>query len=280
MKTVGVVGLGLIGGSFVKAYRESDEWKVFGFDINDKVNQFAELIGDIDDTLCDENIGECDLILLTAYPEACLEWLNANAAKISESTVVIDCCGVKRGIVDEGFRIANENGFTFVGGHPMAGRHFSGYKYAKEDLYKDQPMVIVPEKYDDIEFFERVEDLLKPARFGRFTVTNADEHDEMIAFTSQLAHVVSNAYIKSPRAGAHDGLSAGSYKDLTRVAWLNEDMWTELFMDNRDNLINELDCIIGNLEEYRDALEREDSETLKRLLKEGSDKKEAVDGVK
>ena len=280
MKTLGVVGMGLIGGSFIKAYRESKDWKIYGADINSKIVQFALLIGDMDDELLNENIKECDLILLTAYPEACINWLETHAEFIDKDTVVMDCCGVKRGVVERCFEIADEYGFTFVGAHPMAGRHFSGYKYAKEDLYRDQPMVLVPERYDDIEFFEKVENLLEPAGFGHFTITTAEEHDEMIAFTSQLAHVVSNAYIKSPRAGSHKGFSAGSYKDLTRVAWLNEEMWAELFLYNRDNLIKELDQLMYSLDEYREALIEEDRDRLVAQLREGRIRKEEVDGVK
>ena len=278
MKTLGIVGLGLIGSSFAKAYEQSDEWRILGYDIDDKINQFAILAEDIEDVLNEENVGECDLILLAVYPEAAIEWLRKMAPHISKETMVIDCCGVKEVICPACFEIADEYGFTYVGGHPMAGRHYSGYKYGTEKLYRGAPMVIVPAKYDDIELYARVSDLLKPAGFGSISVTTAEEHDRLIAFTSQLAHVVSNAYIKSPTAGRHKGFSAGSYKDLTRVAWLNEKMWTELFMDNRENLMNELDYIIARLSEYRDALEQEDTETMEKLLADGRIRKKEIDG--
>lgn len=160
----------------------------------------------------------------------------------------------------------------------MAGRHFSGYKYSTEKLFRGAPMVIVPETFDDIELLARVKKLLEPAQFGSISVTSSAEHDRVIAFTSQLAHVVSNAYMKSPTASYHKGFSAGSYKDLTRVAWLNENMWSELFMDNRDNLIFELDHIIRALREYRDALLSEDTDSLRELLKDGRIRKEMTDG--
>ena len=139
-------------------------------------------------------------------------------------------------------------------------------------------MVLVPEDRNDITLLSRVKELLSPAGFGRISVTTAEKHDEMIAFTSQLAHVVSNAYIKSPTADRHKGFSAGSYKDMTRVAWLAPQMWAELFMENKDFLIAELDTLMRNLQQYRDAMEQNDLPELIRLLDEGRKRKEAVDG--
>ena len=166
---------------------------------------------------------------------------------------------------------------TYVGGHPMAGTENSGFKHSRADMFRGASMIVVPEKANDLALIERVRALLAPVGFGRLTVTTAEKHDEMIAFTSQLAHVVSNAYMKSPTAGLHKGFSAGSYKDMTRVAWLNETMWTELFLDNSDYLIRELDLLTRSLQEYRDALARGDAETLKALLADGRRRKEEVD---
>ena len=139
-------------------------------------------------------------------------------------------------------------------------------------------MVIVPPVFDDIRLLDNIKKLLLPAGFGRFSVTNADDHDRIIAFTSQLAHVVSNAYVKSPTATVHKGFSAGSYKDMTRVAWLNEVMWTELFFENKEPLLFELDSIINSLSEYRDALADGDKEKMKNLLRDGRLAKEQIDG--
>ena len=277
-KVLGVVGLGLIGGSFVKAYAQSGDWRIYGIDRDERINQFAMLAEDIDGILTEERIPECDLILLAVYPEAAVEWLREHADIISDDAVVIDCCGVKEYVCEKCFAIARDHAFTYAGGHPMAGRHYSGYTYATEKLYRGAPMVIVPEVYDDIRPLARIKELLEPAQFGSISVTTAREHDRMIAFTSQLAHVVSNAYVKSPTARGHQGFSAGSYRDLTRVAWLNPQMWSELFMDNRENLMDELDHIIGCLQEYRDALENEDREELEQLLADGARRKTEIDG--
>ena len=279
MKT-GIVGLGLIGGSMAKAYKKSGQ-TVFGADINEITLGYALLSGIADEKLTDENIGECDLILLAVNPDIACTWLSENASKISANTMVIDLCGTKRLICETGFALAKEYGFTFVGGHPMAGIHLSGIKNSREDMFTGAPMVIVPPIHDDIALYEKIECLLVPAHFGKVTFTTAEEHDRIIAYTSQMAHVVSNAYAKSPIAQEknHVGISAGSYKDLTRVAWLSETMWTELFMENRDNLVNEIDHMIEKLTEYKNAMQNEDRDSLCALLREGRIAKENADGT-
>ena len=277
--TVGVVGLGLIGGSFAKAYSDNDEHKVLGYDINEDVMRSAYDGKNIDGKLTKDNIGQCDLILVALYPKASVEYISEMAPYIDSRTMVIDCCGIKQYVCDNCYKIAHEYGFTFVGGHPMAGRHFSGFDYSTKTLYNGASMVLVPESPGDTQTIERAKKLLSPIHFGKFTICDADRHDAMIAFTSQMAHVVSNAYVKSPTAKNHDGFSAGSYKDLTRVAWLNETMWTELFLENKEHLITELDYFINAVTKYRDALVNDDAATLKQLLADGKKCKEDIDGI-
>ena len=277
MSRVGVVGLGLIGGSFAKAYHAAG-WEVLALNRTRSIMDFAMLAGEVDGELTRENAGTCDLVLVTVYPEAAIRFVREFAPFFGTKPLVMDCCGTKRVVCEACFPLAEEYGFTYVGGHPMAGTQYSGYKYARATLYRNAPMVIVPPNFDDIFLLERVKELLLPAGFGKFSVTTAAKHDEMIAFTSQLAHVVSNAYVKSPTSRIHHGFSAGSYRDLTRVAWLNAPMWAELFLENRDYLQAEILGVIDHLEAYREALETEDRERLTALLDEGKRIKEEVDG--
>lgn len=274
---VGILGLGLIGGSLARAYAKKDH-TVFAFDTNSTILEFAKLAGAVYEELTDTTVGCCDLILLSVYSSASAQWLEDNCAKISSNALVIDCCGIKEDICNRCFPIAEKYGFTFIGGHPMAGSHNSGFKYSRSNLFQGAPMVLVPPRHDDPLLLQRAIDALEPCGFKSYSVTTAQAHDKMIAFTSQMPHILSNAFIKSPTALSHKGYSAGSYKDLTRVAWLNPHMWAELFLANRSNLLQELDCYITNLQSYRDAIAAGDEKSLITLLDEGRKRKEEVDG--
>ena len=276
--TVGIVGLGLMGGSFAKAYAEAGH-TVYGTDRDRSVLDFAKMSGVLAGELTDRTLADCDLVLIALYPRASIAWLEAHAAAIGHEPLVIDCCGVKRQVCAACFPLAAKHGFPFLGGHPMAGTHNSGYSWSRANMFKGAPMVLVPADRDDIDLLQRAKDALAPAGFGRYSVTTAEKHDEMIAFTSQMAHVGSNAYVKSPTAKNHDGFSAGSYKDLTRVAWLNETMWTELFLENKEHLVEELDYFINALTQYKVAMENDDADTLKKLLADGKRCKEEIDGL-
>ncbi len=274
---VGILGLGLIGGSLARAYALEGH-TVYAIQRNESMLSFAMLAGAVHGRLNEETIPKCELILLAIYPDGSASWLEKNAHLVSKDALVIDCCGIKEGICQRCFPLAEAYGFTFVGGHPMAGSQFSGFKYSRASLFRGAPMVLVPPVFDDMALLDRVKEALKPCGFGFFSVTTAAEHDKMIAFTSQMPHILSNAFIKSPTARNHKGFSAGSYKDLTRVAWLNPQMWAELFLENRDNVLFELDTYIKNLTAYRDAISESDMDTLVGLLEEGKKCKEEVDG--
>lgn len=276
--TVGIIGLGLIGASLAKAMKRDTDLTVFGWDTDPSITEFAQIAQAIDGVLDKKKVKKLDLLLLATYPEAVVEHVQRLAPLLDKKTLVIDCAGTKRQVCTACFPIAERYGFRFVGGHPMAGTHFSGFKYSRADLFDGAPMVIVPPAFDDIRLLDEVKTLLAPVGFGRISIIDAAEHDKRIAFTSQMAHVISNAYIKSPTARAHDGFSAGSYKDLTRVARLNPAMWAELFLENRDNLLFELSTLTEHLNQYKEALEQNDFTALKQLLDEGRRIKEEVDG--
>lgn len=285
-KCAGIVGLGLIGGSFARGYAQAGV-RVLAWDPDEDV-MVAASMGTVSGELNEETLGECDIIVLACYPEACIEWLEAHAQALAEATdtqaimgpVVIDTVGIKGIVCERAFNLARENGFYFVGAHPMAGTQFSGYAHSRADLFAGAPLALVPPAVDDslkLELLSQVREMVRPLGFGKFSVTSAEEHDHVIAFTSQLAHVVSNAYVKSPTAQEHHGFSAGSYRDLTRVAHLNASMWAELMTDNAQYLSQELTCLIDSLSAYRDALDRKDEEQLKELLAEGDRIKRVLD---
>lgn len=279
--TIGICGLGLIGGSAAKAYKQNaPDVRVLGYDKDATTQSYAQLCGMIDGTLDSTTLPACDLVLVALYPDAAVAYMQEIAPLLKSDCVLMDLCGVKEQVCAVGFALAEQYGFCFVGGHPMAGTHNSGIKYTRANLFSGAPMVIVPPTYEDIALLDRIKQILLPMGFGSITVSTAKEHDRMIAFTSQLAHVVSNAYVKSPTARAHKGFSAGSYKDMTRVAWLNEHMWSELFLQNSQPLLYEIDSLIASLTEYRDAIRDKDKDTLRELLRDGRIAKEQIDGRK
>lgn len=274
---VGILGLGLIGGSMARSYALEGH-TVYACEKDEQMLSFAMLAGAVHEELTENTVPHCDLILLAIYPAGSAAWLEAHAHLIRPDALVLDLCGIKRQICSRCFPLAEKYGFTFVGGHPMAGSQFSGFKYSRANLFEGQPMVLVPPRFDDMELLDRCKQALAPCRFGSFSATTAENHDRMIAFTSQMPHILSNAFIKSPTAKSHKGFSAGSYRDLTRVAWLNPRMWAELFLENKDFTLFELDTYIDSLKAYRDALADEDQEKLIALLEEGKRRKEEVDG--
>ncbi|MBQ2765772.1 MAG: prephenate dehydrogenase [Clostridia bacterium] len=266
-----ICGLGLIGGSLARALKFYTDCYVCGYDVDINSARKATLVG-----ACDEaydilpDLSEYDVIVLAAYPKATLEFIKEHAGKIGKSTYLFDLGGVKRTVCEVGFAAAREYGFTFIGGHPMAGTQYSGFAASRENLYKNASMILVPPADIDVDKLDFAVKFFKAIGFATVSVTTAKEHDEIIAYTSQLAHVLSNAYVKSPTAKRHKGYSAGSFRDLTRVAHLNSKMWRELFMDNRDLLVPEIELLAKNLLEYADAMKSEDGDKLERLLAEGS----------
>lgn len=276
---IGVVGLGLIGGSFAKALHTGGT-EVYAWNRTHSTLELA-MIETVDGELNPDTIPTCELIILASYPTASIAWLEEHQDLISAGAIVIDAVGVKRIVCERCFAIASTHDWTFVGCHPMAGTQFSGYAHSRANMFKGAPLVVVPPAMDDFDrvaVLERLQQLLEPCGFGSFTLSTADHHDAVIAFTSQLAHVVSNAYVKSPSARVHKGFSAGSYKDLTRVARLNPDMWCELFLDDADFLSAEIGTLIDNLQQYKDAIDTKDAARLRELLAEGDRIKRNIEG--
>lgn len=269
---VGIIGLGLIGGSFARTIKELTDHTVYGCDTDASAVYAAKLCNAIDAELTDSELSAMDLVIVALPPAAARAFLSEKQSLFGANTTVVDTVGVKRAICDAGFALARKNGFYFLGGHPMAGIQYSGFGNSRSDLFSHATMLLCADG-EDYAKMERVRDFFYALGFSAVRFVSPEVHDRMIAFTSQLAHVVSNAYVKSPRAQMHLDYAAGSYQDMTRVARLDPQLWTQLFLDNRDNLLAELDTIIENLGQYRAALAEEDAARLFSLLKEGSDRK-------
>ncbi len=277
---VGIIGLGLMGGSLAKAISFGTEHTVWGTNRSAEAVQKALFVGAIQKELTQDDLNECDLVIVSLYPQASIDYIKTNAKNFKSGAIVMDISGVKRYVCDALYETAKANDFVFVGAHPMAGLHLSGFEHSTAKIFNNSSMILTPFEETEQEKIDVIKDLFLKIGFTNIQMSTPDEHDKIIAFTSQLAHVVSNAYVKSPNALIHKGFSAGSYKDLTRVAYLNENMWSELFLENRENLINENDSIVGNLIQYKEALENEDRETLTSLLRDGRELKQQIDGEK
>ena len=275
---VGIVGLGLIGGSMAKSVKARTAHTVFGTDLDQETMALARMSGAIDAPLTEENLPQCDLILVAICPGAAVRWVRDHADRIAKSAILVDLCGVKRVVVEALTPVAQEHGFAYIGGHPMAGRERGGFAASSEDLYAGASMILTPDERTDMHLLETLKVFFLDIGFAGLTFSDPEEHDRIIAFTSQLAHITSSAYVKSPEAQRRRGFSAGSFQDMTRVARLDENMWTELFLDDADYLVKELDILIGNLTAYSDALKSGDAERVRALLKEGRERKAAAGG--
>lgn len=274
---IGIIGLGLIGGSLAKSIKEHTKHTVWGYDIDRDVMDKALLIGSIDKELPEDLLAQCDIVLVALYPGKCVEYITSHANLFGANSVVIDCAGVKRSVYDPLAKLSESYSWTYIGGHPMAGREFSGFNHAIGTLFERASMILTPMPDIDIETLSDIKGFFLDMGFRSVRITTPEEHDSMISFTSQLAHIVSSAYVKNPLSNRHKGFSAGSFQDMTRVARLNEDMWTELFLDNGDLLVPAIDDFIFRLSQYRETLANRDAEALHELLKEGRLMKEALD---
>ena len=273
IKNVGIVGLGLIGGSMAKSTSKHTICHVFGYDKNPEAIQLAKMSGAILDTLTQDNLKDMDLIMIAIAPEQIVKWMNENAAYFDQHTILVDCCGVKRYIYKNLSPLAEKYGFAYVGGHPMAGKEVAGFANADAYLYQDASMILCPDETTDIDTLDVLKSFYLSLGFGEIVFSNPEEHDKIIAYTSQLAHAASSAYIKSPTSRRRMGFTAGSYRDMTRVARLDPAMWTQLFMANADNLEYELQELVDNLTDYLNAIKARDPEQLWQLLEDGRELK-------
>lgn len=270
-----IAGLGIIGGSVAKAVKKYTDHYVYGINRSSAPLKKAMDCGAIDEIGTLETLEKADMLILGMYPEAAVEFVRENADRINKNCIVIDTCGIKSDICPRLSEIAKENGFVFVGFHPMAGKEKNGFDVSEADLFLDANAIIIPGDAPH-QAVSKVAALVKKLGFGRVVYATPEEHDMMIAFTSQLPHVIACAYVFSPRCLKHQGYSAGSYRDVSRVANINAELWSELFIENRKPLVAEINTMIDNLEKIRNGIEKGDRKELADILHQGKVIKEAL----
>lgn len=268
-----VVGLGLIGGSVCKALKKYTNHFVVGCDINHDIEYSALRDVAVDETFKGDFSG-FDIIIVSLFPQAAEKYITENIGKFDKKTLITDVCGIKGGFSERIEKLAEDHNLRYIGIHPMAGKEFGGYHNSSADLFQKANFIIAPFSDSEPEDISLLKKLAKELGAGNIVTTTPENHDKMIAYTSQLAHIVSSAYVKSPELGLECGFSGGSFQDMTRIATMNEKMWTDLFLQNRENLIFELDTLIENLLKYSDALRNSDEKELLRLIAEGRTLKE------
>ncbi|HKL74053.1 MAG TPA: prephenate dehydrogenase [Clostridia bacterium] len=273
---IGVIGLGLIGGSLARAFKKAGN-TVFGYDISQQTMLKAELLEAYTKPLDKDNYNQLDLLIIAVYPRSFDNILQEVAPKLKDGAIILDIAGTKRVIV-EAMKKASQQypNLKFVATHPMAGKEFWGINHSSSSLFEKASLLVAPVKAD-IADLVKIKKAFVKIGVASVVMTNAELHDKRIAYTSQLAHLISSSYVKSPSALDHDGYSAGSFRDLTRVAKLNADMWSQLIFDNRDNVIKELDIFIDNITRFRNALCNNDEQQLNILLAEGNEQKVNVE---
>ncbi|MBR2499088.1 MAG: prephenate dehydrogenase [Clostridia bacterium] len=270
---IGIIGLGLIGGSLGRTIVNRTSDTVYAFDISKKAMLDGKLLSAYHKPLDKQDISELDVVFFSLYPDALEETLKEYCPKLKDGCLVCDCCGNKRRVTEQMKNLSKKfPNLEFISTHPMAGREFSGVNHSTATLFDRASMILVPVKAS-LKTTAWLKQYALDLGFGGVVMTTADKHDEIIAFTSQLAHLVSSSYIKSDTAGQFMGFSAGSFRDMTRVARLSPEMWAQLTIDNSDFLVSEIESLIGSLTEYKTALENKDKETMKKLLADGNEKK-------
>lgn len=272
---IAVIGLGIIGGSFCKAIKKYTDHYVIGINRTAQTAEKALSIGAIDEIGTPQSLTKADLVILTMYPQADIAFIEKNGKYIKKGAIVTDASGIKCTLCPELKELSEKYGFVFVGSHPMAGKEKNGFDVSEAELYQNASFIITPCGAEQ-QYVDTLADFARSIGFGTIKITTPEEHDRMIAFTSQLPHVLACAYVLSPCCPNHKGFSAGSYRDVSRVANINSNLWSELFLDNKEPLIKELDILIENITNIVDAIKANDKQTLTNLLEQGHKVKESL----
>ncbi len=274
MKIV-ISGLGIIGGSLAKAIKKYTDHTVYGMNRSQEPLQKALSCGAIDAIADEETLHTADMLILGVYPDAAVAFIEQHGADLKKGCIVLDTSGIKTKICDKLTSLSHQHGFVFVGFHPMAGKEKNGFDVSEADLFVKASAILVPIEAPQ-DAVETVASLMKKLQFGQIVYTTPEEHDRMIAFTSQLPHVLACAYVFSPQCPHHKGFSAGSYRDVSRVANINAVLWSELFIENSQPLIDEIQTLIDHLTEIQQGIRKGDRDELATLLHHAKEIKEAL----
>ena len=277
MKIV-VVGLGVIGGSFIMALKEAGYKDVYGIDVNEESLKKAKEKELIKEGFKDgkEIIKEADLIIISLYPRLVKQFILDNKENFKDGALITDATGVKKFFIEDILNILPNN-IDFIFGHPMAGREKKGIDFASSQVFKGANYILTPISRNKPENLDLVEELVYKLGFKRVKRIAPEYHDEMIGFVSQLPHAIAVGLINSDVEGRETGNFIGdSYRDLTRIANINEDLWSELFLENKDNLLNSIDNFEIELDKIKNAIRNDDTQTLKELFIKSSKRREKL----
>lgn len=272
---IAIVGLGIIGGSLAKAFTAYTQHKVIGINRSISVAERALSEGAIHEIGTDESLKQADVVFMCTYPKHIVSFVKEKAECFKKGCIITDVCGIKSEICSDLTKICEENGLQYVGSHPMAGKEKYSYDASEAELFKGASYIIVPCRADEASV-NTLKSLAKEIGFGTVRLASPEEHDRMIAFTSQVPHALACAYVMSPCCPNHKGFSAGSYRDVSRVAAINENLWTDLFLSNRKPLSEEIGILIDNLSEIKSAVDDNDPDKLKKLLKKSREIKQSL----
>ena len=266
MKNIAIIGLGLMGASFAKKLTELN-YSVYGIDVHQQSIDTARELKIIQDgsTNPSDIISKCDTFLFCLYPTKILPWIEVYQDDIPQNALLMDISGVKTNIVQPIQDVLRED-LELLSIHPMCGRESRGIEFSDGSIFKGSNIIIVPTNKNKTETIETVKELAKQMEFGRICELTIEEHDKMIAFLSQLTHVIAVSLMNT-----HDNehlveYTGDSFRDLTRIAKINEDLWTELFVMNKDILLDEINQFIDAISHFRDSLEKEDTQEMKHLF--------------
>lgn len=277
MKIV-VVGLGVIGGSFTMALKEAGYDDVYGIDTNNETLEKAINLGLIKEGFIsgEEIVKSADLIIISLYPRLVKKFIVDNKDNFKDGAVITDATGIKKMFIEDIVNILPDN-IDFVFGHPMAGREKKGIDFATSQVFKGANYILTPVDRNKEENLKLIEDIVYQIGFKRVRRITPEYHDEMIGFTSQLPHALAVALVNSDVEGRDTGSFIGdSYRDLTRIANINEDLWSELFLGNKDNLLTSIQSFENELDRIKYAIENNNKESLKELFIKSTKRREKL----